>query len=148
MLTLLAFIVFTGISFCSYWFARVLDFCMDYGGILDFIRLNRAKKIDEPTIERAMIHIKKVPIDERVNFMYQIYSSIASEENSKWLKGITCFSCMNIRINVIITLISSILFQLTFSEFGCPNIDQYSAFFGGIFVSISMSYFWENQFNE
>lgn len=91
--------------------ARALDFGMDYGHYIDWIRLNRvrkaAAKINElDTFEEAFLK-RKLTEDygERIDAVDQLYWMIASKYNplTVWL----CDKCMSHRINFAFSILAT-----------------------------------------
>lgn len=112
MLEFLFFVTVIGLSFTNVYLVRALDVSMDYGGILDFLRLKRAKKVDERQIQIALESCLNESQDIKVNAVNNAYWEIINSKNAKWLKSIVCIRCMTIRINAQIQILAALSFVL------------------------------------
>lgn len=101
------------LSFTNVHLVRALDAAMDYGGILDFIRLNRFKKVDPETIERAEREVANLDQTGKIQRMDAAYWYILNRNKKKLLKGIVCIHCMTIRFNLIIQFFLALGFVIS-----------------------------------
>lgn len=126
------------------YFTKIIDAVMDYGNILQFIRLNRAKKIDSEFIEKSANSVKGENLSFKIQEMDKAYWHLWDESESMWLKSVLCFKCMMIRFN----LIASILFIYPFIALCVYSLElqpsytsQFFTLIVCIFVSMSINYY-------
>lgn len=104
MINVIYILVSLAFSWSSVWLVKLIDMSMDYGNILDFIRLRRFKKANPDIVNAVMEQANKEPYSESVNLMDAAYWTVYESSRSKLLKGIICISCMTVRIHLIIQL--------------------------------------------
>lgn len=104
-----------GISLTTPFFSRVVDKCMDYGGIFGFIRYIIASRLRPSIIDNAKELIKKDSANS-VQYMDTAYWEVYYKTRSILLKSIICIDCITIRQNFIINLSLIICLSIFFSN--------------------------------